>query len=65
MAITSQPRPGAHLWVENWRSAGLIKPSTVKPVFATIEQALVIRKLGTLDERDQSALRKGIAEALG
>jgi hypothetical protein len=34
-------------------------------VFATIEQSLVIRKLGTLDARDQDALRKAIAETLG
>jgi mRNA interferase MazF len=56
MAVTSQPRPTAHLgevWVANWRSAGLIKPSTVKPVFATIEQSLVIRKLGALDADDR------------
>jgi mRNA interferase MazF len=68
MAITSQPRPSADLgevWVENWQGAGLIKPSTVKPVFTTIEQALVIRKPGTLDAADQSAVRKAIAAALG
>jgi mRNA interferase MazF len=54
MAITSQLRAGAasdELWVRNWKTAGLLKPSAIKPVFATIEQSLVIRQLGTLDRQ--------------
>jgi mRNA interferase MazF len=68
MAITSQirpsPRPG-EVWVGQWQAAGLIRPSVIKPVFATLEQALVIRHLGTLGADDQAALRKAIAETLG
>jgi mRNA interferase MazF len=64
MAITSQlrpsPGPGA-VWVGQWQAAGLLKPSAVKPVFATLEQALVIRQLGTLSAGDQTALRNAIA----
>lgn len=68
MAITSQLRPGAgagEVWVDQWRNAGLIKPSAIKPVFATLEQALVIRQLGKLEAGDQAALKKAILEALG
>jgi mRNA interferase MazF len=68
MAITSQLRPGpgpGDVWVSQWQAAGLIKPSAVKPVFATIEQALVIRQLGTLGAGDQATLRKAITETLG
>jgi mRNA-degrading endonuclease toxin of MazEF toxin-antitoxin module len=68
MAITSQLRPVPGLGevcVSRWQSAGLLKPSAVKPVFATLEQALVIRRLGTLDGGDQAVLRKAIAETLG
>jgi mRNA interferase MazF len=66
MAITSQLRPGpGEVWVGQWQVAGLLKPSAVKPVFATLEQALVIRQLGTLGAGDQAALRKAIAEILG
>ena len=68
MAITSQLRPAPGLgevWVGQWQAAGLLKPSAVKPVFATLEQALVLRLLGTLSAGDQTALRKAIAATLG
>jgi len=68
MAITSQLRPGpgpGEVWVGQWQAAGLLKPSAVKPVFATLEQALVLRQLGRLGAADQAALRKAIAETLG
>ncbi|MGH7126318.1 MAG: type II toxin-antitoxin system PemK/MazF family toxin [Stellaceae bacterium] len=68
MAITSQLRPAPGLgevWVAHWEAAGLLKPSAVKPVFATLEQALVIRQLGRLSAGEQAALRKAIAETLG
>jgi mRNA interferase MazF len=68
MAITSQLQPTRGLgqvWVDQWQAAGLLKPSAVKPVFATFEQTLVIRRLGKFAETDQTALRKAIAEILG
>jgi len=68
MAITSQLRSGpvpGEVWVGQWQAAGLLKPSAVKPVFATLEQALVFRRLGTLSTGDQSALREAIVETLG
>jgi len=68
MAITSQLRASAVLgevWVEKWQDAGLIKPSAIKPVFATLEQSLVIRPLGTLAATDREALRKAIVATLG
>jgi hypothetical protein len=34
-------------------------------VFATIEQSVVIRRLGALDRTDREALRDGIARILG
>jgi mRNA interferase MazF len=41
MAITSQLRSTASLgevWITEWQAANLLKPSAIKPVFATIEQ---------------------------
>jgi mRNA interferase MazF len=67
MAITSQLRPGrkpGEVWVDQWQTAGLLKPSAVKPVFATLEQALILRHLGVLDAVDLAALREAIAETL-
>lgn len=51
MAITSQirPRPAfAEFTVAEWRKAGLIAPSAVKPVRTTIERRLVLKRLGLL-----------------
>jgi mRNA interferase MazF len=68
MPISSQLRasPGfGEIWINHWRSAGLIKPSAVKPVFATIEQGLLVRNLGKLHPDDQVALRAMMAEIIG
>lgn len=68
MAITSQLRSAPSLgevWIAEWQLAGLLKPSAIKPVFATIEQRLVIRQLGTLSATDQRALRQAITETIG
>jgi mRNA interferase MazF len=67
MAITSQLRPtggAGEVWIVDWRSAGLLKPSAIKPVFATLEQTLVLRKLGTLAVGDRDALKKAIRQVL-
>jgi mRNA interferase MazF len=50
MAVTSHPSPTAGLGevrVRNQQAAGLLKPSAIEPVLNTLEQRLVIRKLGT------------------
>ncbi|HEU0215199.1 MAG TPA: type II toxin-antitoxin system PemK/MazF family toxin [Stellaceae bacterium] len=68
MAVTSQLRANRALGevpVIEWQGAGLLKPSAIKPVFATLEQSLVIRRLGMLDTADCAALRDGIARILG
>ena len=68
MAVTSQLRPApasGEVWISHWQPAGLLKPSAIKPVFATIEQRLVIRQLGALQSADQAALRKAIEETIG
>jgi mRNA interferase MazF len=67
MTITSQLRASAtsdEVWVQNWKAAGLLKPSVIKPVFATIEQSLAIRQLGALDVTDNQSLRQAIARIL-
>ena len=43
----------------------MLKPSSIKPVFATLEQGLVLRKLGTLKSNDVEALRQAIAQIMG
>jgi len=46
-------------------AANLLKPSAVKPVFATLEQRLVIRQLGTLGAVDRTTLKQAIAQIIG
>ena len=68
MAVTSQLRPSGALGealVTGWQAAGLIKPSAIKPVITTIEQVLVIRRLGQLTAEDQQALRNAIGKIVG
>jgi mRNA interferase MazF len=68
MAITSQFRESAgvgEVWLTGWKAAGLLKPSAVKPVVATLEQRLIIRQLGSLDVEDIQALRAAIADIIG
>ena len=68
MAITSQLRPAKDIgdvWIEDWLAANLLKPSAVKPVFATIEQGLILKSLGHLGESDRSALRSALHIILG
>lgn len=68
MAITSQLRPSpvlGEVWLRHWQSAGLLKPSAVKPVIATLEQRLVIRTLGILAAEDQDALHQALDQIIG
>lgn len=55
IAVTSKveknPAVGEGL-IADWQSAGLLKPSAVKPAISTIEQVLVLKKLGTLSAKD-------------
>ena len=68
MAITSQLRPTStvgEVQIRDWKSAGLINPSVVKPVITTIEATLVLRHLGRLDPREQQMLRAAINRIVG
>ena len=68
MAITSQlrtPLGFGEAIVTDWQSAGLIKLSVLKPVFAAIEQSLVVRTLGALSVADTLILREVAAQSAG
>jgi mRNA interferase MazF len=68
MAITSQlrsPSGFGEVLISDWQVANLLKSSAIKPVFATIEQTLVLKKLGALRDADRSLLRQAIAGLLG
>jgi len=60
MAVTSQVRSVlafGEVNVTHWSAAGLLKASIIKPIFTTIERALVLRHLGHLEPTDERTLR--------
>ena len=69
MAVTSRIlRPAGtvgEVRIVDWQGAGLPKESLIKPVLATIEQGLILRKLGALQRADVEALRTALREILG
>jgi len=68
MAITGHlstyPRIG-EVVVTDWRDAGLLKASTIKPILATIEKRLIMRTLGHLKQPDSLSLRNSLKTTLG
>ena len=69
MAVTSQIlRPAGALGealISDWQGAGLLKASLIKPVLATIEQRLILRKLGALQGNDVQVLRSALGQIFG
>ncbi|CAN5365247.1 type II toxin-antitoxin system PemK/MazF family toxin [soil metagenome] len=68
MAVTSQIRPSgdfAEVRIEDWKAAGLLKPSAIKPVITTLERRLLLRRLGSLIDADQAELRTAITHIIG
>jgi mRNA interferase MazF len=68
MAITSRfhlAKTVGEVVVQHWQSAGLLKPSVLKPLLATIERGLVLRVMGKLNPDDRAALRSALDEVIG
>ncbi|WP_029734215.1 type II toxin-antitoxin system PemK/MazF family toxin [Deferrisoma camini] len=68
LAVTSQVRPSSTVGeapLVKWREAGLLKPSVFKPLIATIDKQLVLRKLGHLSDSDQRQLKAVLRHILG
>ncbi|MHC4516297.1 MAG: type II toxin-antitoxin system PemK/MazF family toxin [Planctomycetota bacterium] len=68
LAVTSQVRAAPMVGdaaIGGWKEAGLLKPSSLKPLIATVEKGLIHRKLGRLDEEDRQVLRGMLDAILG
>ncbi len=66
LAVTSQVRAALAVGeaaIGMWKEAGLLKPSVLKQLLATVEKGLVLRKLGRLEEGDRQALQ-GVLDAI-
>ncbi len=68
MAVTSQMRSADYFGdviVSDWKQAGLLKPSVIKPIFITVEKGLILKKLGRISEKDRSMLQEALQIILG
>ncbi len=68
MAITSQikkPLRFGEIEIVEWQTAGLLKSSVIKPVLTTIENKLVLRGLGKLEQTDTINLRNTLSKIFG
>ena len=68
MAITSQVSAKSRLGevtIREWKEAGLLLPSIIKPIIATIEKNLILQKLGQLKDSDRQALQQVLAIIIG
>jgi len=57
-------RPGDTL-LNNWASAGLLKPSAVRGILATVDIADISHKLGKISSQDLAIVEKNLAAILG
>lgn len=67
MAITSQTEKTietGECLIQNWQNAGLLKPYAIKPAISTIEQILVLKKLGKLSANDLISMENTLMELL-
>jgi mRNA interferase MazF len=58
MAVTRPAGAVGEVVISEWQRAGLPRASLIKPVLATIEKRLILRKLGELQQQDRTALRQ-------
>jgi mRNA interferase MazF len=67
MAVTSKVEKysdAGDCLINDYKSAGLLKPSSIKPAISTIEQSLVIKKLGKLSSADMDNMEKALKKLL-
>lgn len=68
MAVTSQIKTKTVLGeviIDEWKTAGLLKPSVIKPVIFTAEKRLIRKKLGQLKETDIQRLKQNLTVIIG
>ena len=67
LAVTSQLHATAfgEERIASWQEAGLIRASALKPVLATVEDTLLLRKLGALALPDHDVVRRVLRAIFG
>ncbi len=61
----SRANPAIDYLLTDWRSAGLLKPSFVRPKVAAVEPTLVALRIGTLSARDLLGVDRSLRRAMG
>lgn len=61
MPLTGQPDPDPALALSQWRAAGLLKPTWVKPIIGTLSTRLIEKRLGNLTNSDEPCVRAALA----
>ena len=51
--------------IEQWSESGLPKPSMLRMKFATLDKEIVIKKIGSLSQRDQREFLKALLGFFG
>ena len=68
MAVTSQVRKMTGFGdavIEGWQTAGLLKPSAIKPIVFTAEKSIIRKVLGNLADKDRDSLVAVIDSVIG
>jgi mRNA interferase MazF len=60
----SQADPTIDYVLADWKSAGLLKPSFVRPKVAAVEPALVVHRAGALTDRDMLEVDRRLRRAM-
>ncbi len=64
LALTSRPQSDDSLRLTDWKAAGLLKPSWLKPLVGTLSGRLVVRRLGKLADADGPRVTKALSELI-
>ena len=64
MALTSVEQEGEASALHDWKEAGLVKPTWVKPLLATLTLEIVDRRLGRLSARDCRKVAEAFRSAI-
>ncbi|MEX0718785.1 MAG: type II toxin-antitoxin system PemK/MazF family toxin [Planctomycetaceae bacterium] len=64
VALTSQPQADDSLRLDDWRAAGLIKATWIKPLLGTAAQTVVAKKLGGLTASDRRRIRDVLTQLI-
>ena len=64
LAVTSRAQPEDSLCIRDWQSAGLPKPSWVKPTIGTFAAELIVKSVGSLTAQDFAAVRAALDLAI-